>query len=53
MNRQYLDPVLLGRYPDELAEIFGEAWPDWPAEDLGADPAADRLRRRSTTTRAA
>jgi beta-glucosidase len=34
MNLQYLDPVLLGRYPDELAEIFGEAWPAWPAEDL-------------------
>jgi beta-glucosidase len=33
MNRQYLDPVFLGRYPDELAEIFGEAWPQWPAED--------------------
>ena len=23
MNRQYLDPLLLGRYPEELAEIFG------------------------------
>jgi beta-glucosidase len=34
MNRQYLDPVLLGRYPKELAEIFGEAWPAWPADDL-------------------
>jgi beta-glucosidase len=34
MNRQYLDPVLLGRYPEEMKEIFGEAWPDWPAEDL-------------------
>src|SRR5438128_2468656 len=22
MNRQYLDPIFLGRYPDELAEIF-------------------------------
>src|SRR5687768_381321 len=28
MNRQFLDPVFLGRYPDELREIFGEAWPD-------------------------
>lgn len=28
MNRQYLDPVLLGSYPEELREIFGEAWPD-------------------------
>jgi beta-glucosidase len=34
MNRQYLDPVFLRRYPDELGEIFGEAWPEWPAEDF-------------------
>ncbi|MBS0516892.1 MAG: beta-glucosidase [Proteobacteria bacterium] len=34
MNRQYLDPVFLGAYPDELQDIFGEAWPAWPAEDL-------------------
>ena len=34
MNRQYLDPVFLGRYPQELKEIFGDAWPDWPAEDF-------------------
>jgi beta-glucosidase len=34
MNRQYLDPVFLGRYPDELRDVFGEAWPDWPAEDF-------------------
>ena len=34
MNRQYLDPVFLGRYPDELAEVFGEAWPRWPADDM-------------------
>jgi beta-glucosidase len=33
MNRQYLDPVFLGRYPDELRGIFGEAWPEWPSED--------------------
>lgn len=33
MNRQYLDPVFLGRYPAELEEIFGEAWPQWPQED--------------------
>jgi hypothetical protein len=24
MNRQYLDPVFLGSYPDEMKEIFGE-----------------------------
>jgi beta-glucosidase len=34
MNRQYLDPVFHGRYPAEMAEIFGEAWPDWPARDF-------------------
>jgi beta-glucosidase len=34
MNRQYLDPVFLGRYPKELAQIFGEAWPDWPAAEV-------------------
>jgi len=34
MNRQYLDPVFLGRYPEEMTEIFGEAWPQWPAEDF-------------------
>jgi beta-glucosidase len=34
MNRQYLDPVFLGRYPPALEEIFGEAWPRWPVEDL-------------------
>jgi beta-glucosidase len=34
MNRQYLDPIFLGRYPDELAPMFGEAWPRWGADDL-------------------
>jgi beta-glucosidase len=34
MNRQYLDPVFLGRYPRELAEIFGEAWPDFPQAEV-------------------
>jgi len=33
-NEQYLDPVFLGHYPPELRAIFGEAWPEWPAEDL-------------------
>lgn len=36
MNRQYLEPALLGRYPDELREVFGEAWPDWPAAEVEA-----------------
>jgi beta-glucosidase len=34
MNRQYLDAVFLGRYPEELVEVFGEAWPRWPDDDL-------------------
>lgn len=34
MNRQYLDPALKGQYPAEMAEIFGEAWPDWSESDL-------------------
>jgi len=34
VNRQFLDPVFFGRYPDELAEIFGPAWPDFPAPDF-------------------
>jgi beta-glucosidase len=34
MNRQYLDPVFLGRYPTVLEEIFGEAWPRWPDDEM-------------------
>ena len=34
MNRQYLDPVFHGRYPEEMREIFGEAWPEWPQQDF-------------------
>jgi beta-glucosidase len=34
MNRQFLDPVFQGRYPEEMTEIFGEAWPEWPDEDM-------------------
>ena len=34
MNRQYLDPPLLGSYPEELREIFGDAWPEISADDL-------------------
>jgi len=34
MNRQYLDPALLGTYPDELREVFGEAWPEFPDDDM-------------------
>ncbi|MDQ6635524.1 MAG: GH1 family beta-glucosidase, partial [Gemmatimonadota bacterium] len=34
MNRQYLDPVFKGSYPDEMPDIFGDAWPDFPADDF-------------------
>ncbi len=34
MNRQYLDPIFFGEYPEEMHEIFGNAWPDWPASDF-------------------
>ena len=34
MNRQYLDPALLGSYPPEMQEIFGDAWPEWPQADF-------------------
>ncbi len=34
MNRQYLDPLFFGRYPDEMKEIFGEAWLDPRADDM-------------------
>ena len=34
MNRQYLDPVFLGHYPEEMQQIFGGAWPEWPDGDM-------------------
>jgi beta-glucosidase len=34
MNRQYLDPLLLGAYPTEMRDVFGEAWPEFPDEDM-------------------
>jgi beta-glucosidase len=34
MNRQYLDPVILGSYPEEMREIFGEAWPEHSDADM-------------------
>jgi beta-glucosidase len=39
MNRQYLDPIFLGRYPEAMAEIFGQAWPEFPPADF------ERIRR--------
>ncbi len=34
MNRQYLDPAFKGAYPDEMKEMFGAAWPDFPDADF-------------------
>ena len=34
MNAQFLDPVMLGAYPANMADVYGAAWPDWPAADL-------------------
>jgi beta-glucosidase len=36
MNRQYLDPAIFGRYPEELPALFGASWPDWPAAEVEA-----------------
>jgi beta-glucosidase len=34
MNRQFLDALFHGSYPDELREIFGAAWPEHDAADF-------------------
>lgn len=34
MNRQFLDPVFKGRYPEEMRQIYGEAWPEFPPNDF-------------------
>jgi beta-glucosidase len=34
MNRQYLDPVFFGSYPEALVAGFGEAWPPIPDADF-------------------
>ena len=34
MNQQYLDPLFRGSYPDEVREMFGEAWPMFPSSDF-------------------
>jgi beta-glucosidase len=33
MNRQYLDPALLGAWPERLKDVFGQAWPEQIAND--------------------
>ncbi|NHZ65860.1 GH1 family beta-glucosidase [Massilia genomosp. 1] len=34
MNGQFLDPVFFGRYPEKMKDVYGDAWPEWPAEDF-------------------
>jgi beta-glucosidase len=34
MNRHFTDAVFLGRYPEELAAIYGAGWPDFPDAEL-------------------
>lgn len=34
MNRQFLDPALLGTVPRELAEVYGEAWEEPTSRQL-------------------
>lgn len=33
-NEQYLDPVFFGRYPDLVREMYGDAWPEHPADEM-------------------
>lgn len=28
MNRQFLDPVFLGKWPEKMVDVFGQAWPE-------------------------
>lgn len=35
MNRQFLDPIFLGRYPEEMREIYADAWPDFDDASMG------------------
>ena len=34
MNRYFLDAAMLGRYPDALARLYGEAWPFGHSADV-------------------
>jgi beta-glucosidase len=33
-NLYPLDPVFFGRYPDEMSDVFGEAWPHYAEADV-------------------
>jgi beta-glucosidase len=36
MNRAFVEPLTEGRYPEALADLFGDAWPRWPEEEVDA-----------------
>jgi beta-glucosidase len=36
MNRHFGDPSLLGRYPEELAEVYGAGWPQFADGEVAA-----------------
>ncbi|MBX3432936.1 MAG: beta-glucosidase [Pirellulales bacterium] len=36
INRQFLDPILLGSHPEEMATLYGDAWRPLSAADLAA-----------------
>ena len=40
LNGLFLDPLFLGKYPAEMPDLFGDAWPEWPAADLDRIAAA-------------
>lgn len=40
MNRQFLDPVLLGRDPERMPEIYGDAWTPHTSEELAITSTA-------------
>ena len=46
MNRQYLDPVFLGRYPEELRRDLRRSLARVAGRGFRADRAADRFSRR-------
>jgi beta-glucosidase len=51
MNRQYLDPIFFGEYPEAMAEIFGEAWPAFPsASPISCRSGRSATRRHRDTT---
>jgi beta-glucosidase len=36
MNRQYLDPVFFGSFPEEMHDVFGDGWPNFDPLEVQA-----------------